>query len=386
MDILLLIAVTLLIPHFVIPVAYYLYVKTKWLEREWGIRIDELYRPRISVIIPTFNEEEYIVRKLDNLLEQNYPFGLIEVLIVDDGSKDKTLDIAKEWMKKHPGLNVKLLISETRKGKMKSIFDALKYVSSEVIVITDADAMLDKNAILNTVKYFADSSVGALTASLKYYAGKLAGHENIYRDYYNVVRIAESKVHSTPVHSGVYQVIRKDILEKIPQYPYMEDCFIASYIAFSGYRAIQVDDVWSYEPLRGSTVRTKIRRAQFNIITFLNAKKMAKKNNIKKSSSFEHIWKIEWYSYIINPWLLPLGTTFLFLAMTRGIVISEFLLVLGALLLVLKTFRIWILQQVYLILAMLKNLWSIETIWKSKLLINVPIILLTYTCFNHGIC
>jgi len=351
--------------HFGIPIAYYFYIKTKWLKRAWSIRMDKSYKPKISVIIPTFNEEEYIKRKLNNLLEQNYPSDLIEVLIVDDGSKDKTLDMAKEWLKKHPELNVKLITSETRKGKMKSIFDALKYVNSELVVITDADAMLDKNAILNTVKYFADSSVGALTASLKYYAGKFAEQENVYRDYYNVIRVGESKVHSTPIHSGVYQVIRKDVLGKIPQHPYIEDCFIASYIAFSGYRAIQVDDVWSYEPLRGSTVRTKIRRAQFNINTFLNAKKIVKKNNVYKPSLFEHIWKIEWYLYIINPWSLPLGIAFLFLAMTQGVVISGFLLVLGVLLLVLKTFRAWILQQVYLIVAMLKNLWNIETMWKK---------------------
>jgi cellulose synthase/poly-beta-1,6-N-acetylglucosamine synthase-like glycosyltransferase len=364
-DILLLIAIASLALHFGIPIAYYLYAKTRWLKRGWGIRMDESYRPRISVIIPTFNEEEYIERKLNNLLEQNYPSDLIEVLIVDDGSKDKTLNIAKEWMKKHPELNVKLITSEARKGKVKSIFDALKYVNGEFIVITDTDAMVDKNAILNTVKYFADPSVGALTASLKYYAGKLAEHENIYRDYYNVIRVAESKVHSTPIHSGVYQVVRRDILERIPQNPYIEDCFIASYIAFAGYRAIQVDDVRSYEPLRGSTIRTKIRRAQFNIITFLNTKKIAKRTDAYKSSPFDYIWKIEWYLYIINPWLLPLGTTLLVMTMTQGFIISGFLLILGLTLLVSKTFRTWILQQVYLIVAMLKSLQSIETMWKK---------------------
>jgi cellulose synthase/poly-beta-1,6-N-acetylglucosamine synthase-like glycosyltransferase len=362
---LLLVALALLVLHFGVPLTYYVYAKTRWLKREWNIRMNESYRPRISIIIPTFNEEEYIEKKLDNLLEQGYPLDLIEVLIVDDGSKDKTLDIVKEWMKKHPELNVKLIVSESRKGKMKSIFDALKYVSGELVVITDADAMLDKNAILNTVKYFADPGVGALTASLKYYAGKLVEYENVYRDYYNIIRIAESKVHSTPIHSGVYQVVRRDILEKVPQEPYIEDCFIASYIAFSSYRAIQVGDVWSYEPMRGSTIRTKIRRAQFNISTFLNTKKITERTNTYKQSPFDYIWKIEWYLYIINTWLLLLGTTLLVMTLTQGFIISGFLLILGLILLVSKTFRTWILQQVYLIVAMLKNLQSIETMWKK---------------------
>ena len=365
MTVLFLIALTLLALHFGVPLIYYVYAKTKWLKKEWNIRMDGSYRPRISIIIPTFNEEEYVKKKLDNLLEQGYPLDLIEVLIVDDGSKDKTLDIVKEWMKNHPELNVKLIISESRKGKMKGIFDALKYVSGELVVITDADAMLGKNAILNTIKYFADPSVGALTASLKYYAGKLVEYENVYRDYYNVIRIAESKVHSTPIHSGVYQVVRRDILEKVPREPYIEDCFIASCIAFSGYRAIQVDDVWSYEPMRGSTIRTKIRRAQFNISTFLNTKKITERTNTYKQSPFDYIWKIEWYLYVINPWLLILGTTLLVMTLTQGFMISGFLLILGLILLVSKTFRTWILQQVYLIVAMLKNLQSIETMWKK---------------------
>ena len=364
-SVLTLLAIALLTLQFGIPVAYYLYAKTKWLKKGWNIRIDRSYRPKISVIIPTYNEEEYIERKLNNLLEQTYPLELIEVLIADDSSKDRTLDIIRRWIKKHPELNVKVITSETRKGKMRSIFDALKYVNGELVVITDADAILDKNALLNTVKYFADPSVGVLTASIKYYAEKFAEHENIYRNYYNVIRVAESKAHSTPIHSGVYQVIRRDIFEKIPQHSYIEDCFIASYVAFSGFRAIQVDDVWAYEPLRGSTIRTKIRRAQYNVATFLNAKRLAKKNNVYKPSQFDYIWNIEWYLYIINPWLLLIGIVLLFLSMIQGAIISRFLLVLGVLLLVLKTFRTWILQQIYLIIAMSKNLWNVETVWRK---------------------
>lgn len=72
-DAALLVALLLAFTHFGIPLAYYCYLKSRWLSRSWGIRRDPGYRPRVSVVIPTYNEAGLIQRKLDNVVEQNYP-------------------------------------------------------------------------------------------------------------------------------------------------------------------------------------------------------------------------------------------------------------------------------------------------------------------------
>jgi cellulose synthase/poly-beta-1,6-N-acetylglucosamine synthase-like glycosyltransferase len=363
MNILLLTAMTLLALHFGIPIMYYIYAKTRWLKKEWGIGIDASYMPRISVIVPTYNEAENIEKKLNNLLEQGYPLELMEIIIADDHSTDNTTDRVENWHRKNPNIYVKIIKNKERLGKIRNVFNALKYASGDIVVITDADTLLEKNSILNAIKYFADPVVGVVTASLREESAELKDKdiESTYKVFYNVIRIAESKIHSTPIHNGALQAFRKSLLKRVPLHPDAEDCMIASFIAFSGYRAIQVDDVWAWDPIRRGYFKTKVRRARHNIAAFIHAKKLAKKAGVYRPTSFEKTWKIEWYLYIINPWLLLLSTALLIVALTQGFIISGFLLILGLILLVSKTFRTWILQQIFLIVAMLRSLQSIET-------------------------
>jgi cellulose synthase/poly-beta-1,6-N-acetylglucosamine synthase-like glycosyltransferase len=73
MDLLLALAIALALVHFGFPLSYYLYLKRKWLNKPWDIRRDPSYRPRVSIIIPTYNEALLIESKLDDIARQNYP-------------------------------------------------------------------------------------------------------------------------------------------------------------------------------------------------------------------------------------------------------------------------------------------------------------------------
>lgn len=61
------IAIVLLTIHFGIPLAYYYYAKTRWLPRPWNLRLDPNYQPKITIIIPIYNEANLIQSKLDNI-------------------------------------------------------------------------------------------------------------------------------------------------------------------------------------------------------------------------------------------------------------------------------------------------------------------------------
>jgi len=350
-----------------VPLVYYWYLKARCFNRPWNIRIDESYRPNVTIITPTYNEDKFIQKRLDNICEQRYPRELVEIFIVDSASTDRTLEVVKDWFVKHPETRLKVIREPARTGKMHAISEPLKYASGPIIIVGDADSLWDRNAIKEAVKYFADSSVGALTASLGYYAGKQMDVENTYRRFYNVLRAAESKIHSTPLHSGVLQAIRKEFLEKfgLPSYPGSEDCAIASYIAFVGYRAIQADDVWAYEPLRGSYLRTKVRRAQHNILNFLLTKKYAKKHARYVKSKFDLIWRVEWYLYIINPWLLVvcLGLMLYSLIALHNATALLLLAIGGVIFAANRTFRGWTFQQIFLVIAVIRNFRTKETIW-----------------------
>jgi cellulose synthase/poly-beta-1,6-N-acetylglucosamine synthase-like glycosyltransferase len=76
-DALTLLALTLVLTHFSFPVLYYLYLKSKWLNKPWDLGRDPSYRPRVTIIVPTYNEANLIRRKLDNIASQDYPKELM---------------------------------------------------------------------------------------------------------------------------------------------------------------------------------------------------------------------------------------------------------------------------------------------------------------------
>ncbi|MGQ9469967.1 MAG: glycosyltransferase [Nitrososphaerales archaeon] len=76
--------------HLALPLSYYIYLK-RYLNKPWNIKVDKNYMPMISIIIPTYNEALLINRKLDNVLEQDYPKDKMKIIVVDS-SKDGTIN------------------------------------------------------------------------------------------------------------------------------------------------------------------------------------------------------------------------------------------------------------------------------------------------------
>jgi len=371
-----LLAVALAGVHFALPLAYYSYAKAKWLPRPWNVKIDENYKPKVVVIVPTYNEGLTIRDKLNNLYEQNYPRELFEIIVVDSASEDGTAEKVREWGKEHPDVNLKLLEEPVRRGMNPALNFALKHISKdvEIIIFTDADSYWPPDALRSVVKYFADPIVAAVTtnivlASREGLRRKEEMGENVYRSYYNNLRVSESKLHSTPVHNGALVAFRFRFIRKIngiPEFTGNNDSTPASIIAFMGYRAIQISDVTTVELLARNNFLRKVRRAQHLLLSFLKTKRYAKKLGIYVKSPFDTIWRIEWWLHVINPWLLVASLSFLiFNLVFYGSVTALVLIGAGLIPLMLKAYRAWIMQQVYLIIAAVRNLWTREIMWSK---------------------
>jgi biofilm PGA synthesis N-glycosyltransferase PgaC len=89
------IALALALVHFGLPIAYYLYLRVVWLGRPWGVRRDHSFKPRVTVIVPTYNEARLIESKLEDIARQDYPRGRLEVIVVDSASTDGTVEAVK---------------------------------------------------------------------------------------------------------------------------------------------------------------------------------------------------------------------------------------------------------------------------------------------------
>jgi len=361
------VALVLALVHFTVPLGYYFYLRKRYLDKPWDLSVDPEFKPKVAIIIPTYMGAKHIASRLNNIREQNYPSDKVEIIVVESASPDGTRETVEKWIKRNPDVKAILITEPERRGKLSAVLEGLKHISkdSEVVILTDDDCLWETNALQSVVKYFADSSIGAVSGSIRYLENK--GIDNTYRSFYNRMRVAESKWWSTPVHNGPLLALRRSILDKIglPKFPGADDSAFASYIAFAGYRSVQVDDVWIYEPLAERQHRRMIRRATHLLTYFRGLKKYVKKLGIYRKTPFDKIWNVEAYMHLINPWLLLTAVLLLTASSVMGSITAIALLTLGVLLLLIKPYRTWVLTQLYLVIAAIRSIWSKEIVWEK---------------------
>ncbi|WP_440059989.1 glycosyltransferase [Thermogladius sp. 4427co] len=361
------IGLSLALAHFTVPLAYYAYI-VKYYRRPWDIGLEPGYKPRVTVIVPTYNEARLIERRLDNIYSQDYPRDLLEVIVVDSASTDGTVEKVAEWCRRHPDIAVRIVREGERRGKGFALNNALKYCSGEIIVVTDADSeWVGRDCLSKAVSWFSNPTVGAVSCVKTPASSGLAGVEEGYRGFYNIMRVGESKAWSTPVFHGELAAYRRSLLEEIGGFPTdigADDSYTATRIALMGYRAIIPGDIACLElvPSRGYH-KWRIRRAQHLVQHFwkiLRARHKAPKR-------FKTVLYAETYLHLFNPWILLAAAILLAASAATGSLLAILLLTLGLALLLFKPYRTWIATQLYLIAAAVRNLWTRELAWEKTL-------------------
>jgi cellulose synthase/poly-beta-1,6-N-acetylglucosamine synthase-like glycosyltransferase len=114
----------------------------------------------VSIIVPAYNEEKVIARTIEALLEADYPRK--EIIVVDDGSTDRTFEIASRYSK----LGVKVCHKENG-GKSSALNFGLRFARGEIIVTVDADSIVGRDALKEIVKSFRNKNVGAVCGNIK---------------------------------------------------------------------------------------------------------------------------------------------------------------------------------------------------------------------------
>ena len=120
--------------------------------------------PKVSIIIPAFNEEKGIKATIDSLLNLDYPKELLEIIVVNDGSKDRTDEIAREYEKRGEIIYIE---NEKNIGKAASLNKGIERANSEFVACIDADTVVERDALKKTIGYFNDEKVGAVVVRVR---------------------------------------------------------------------------------------------------------------------------------------------------------------------------------------------------------------------------
>ena len=143
------------------PAFIFLYMKHK-SNASWPTKVDYTYKPKVSIIIPTYNEASIIEYKLENIVKLTYPADLLEIIVVDSDSTDDTVRIIRDFSEKEKIQNIKILVEGERKGKSHALNYALEYCEGEIVIISDADCFWPSDILEKALPFLSDPSVGAI--------------------------------------------------------------------------------------------------------------------------------------------------------------------------------------------------------------------------------
>jgi cellulose synthase/poly-beta-1,6-N-acetylglucosamine synthase-like glycosyltransferase len=167
--------------------------------------------PVVSIVIPAYNESRYIKTSLESVLGLNYPKNKTEIIIVDDGSTDNTMKIAKGYEKR--GVKV---FTKTNEGKAAALNFGIKKARGELIVTMDADSYLSPNCLNEMLPLFGED-VAAVTAAVKIKASDSWIKEFQRVEYLLILfsRKLLSYIDCVPVTPGPFSIFRKSALEAV---------------------------------------------------------------------------------------------------------------------------------------------------------------------------
>ena len=123
------------------------------------------YNPRVAVLIPSYNEETVIVRTIRSVLNSDYPN--LHVIVIDDGSSDRTFEVAREAYKAEIAAGRVQVITKPNGGKAAALNYALEMLEEEIYVGIDADTVIAADAISKLIPHFEDPRIGAMAGNAK---------------------------------------------------------------------------------------------------------------------------------------------------------------------------------------------------------------------------
>ena len=215
---------------------------------------EEDVEPTVAVIVAAYNEETVIARRLQNLLELDYPRDRLQLVVSSDASDDRTEAVALEFS----GVRV---ISNPRGGKVAAQDRAVRQTESEIVAFTDANATWAPDALRMLVRPFADPDIAYVCGQLHIVGSDGANQEGAYWRYELGVRDAESRLGSVTGGNGsIYALRRSDYVEVDPRFGH--DLAFPYLMVQHGRRAVYEPAAAAYEkatPTNETEYRRKVR-------------------------------------------------------------------------------------------------------------------------------
>lgn len=226
--------------------------------------------PKVSVVISAKNEEIHIGKRIENLTAQDYPNQQLEIIIVSDGSTDKTNEIVAEYeqttSQERTNLpKVRLISLKKSKGKPNAVNLGISQAKGRFIVLTDSRQTFESLAIKNLIANFSDPAVGCVSGELfflKDTESSIKAEMGLYWNIEKKVRKMESSIGSVAGATGAIYAIRKSLYQELPPETLLDDVLTPMNILLQGYRCIFDSTARAYDIISKDAEQEWLRKVR----------------------------------------------------------------------------------------------------------------------------
>lgn len=201
--------------------------------------------PEVTLMVCAYNEEDIISEKMSNIHSLDYPADRLHLVWVTDGSTDNTNSILSAYP------DVKIVFSPERRGKSAALKHGIKEVSTEIVMMTDANTMLNSGAVREIVRLMQTPKVGCVSGEKKVMAksdsDKAAQGEGLYWKYESTLKRLDSELYSAMGAAGELCVIRRQLMTDIPDDTLLDDFVISMEIVRMGYKIAYTSKAFAME-------------------------------------------------------------------------------------------------------------------------------------------
>ncbi|HAD11447.1 MAG TPA: glycosyl transferase, partial [Saprospirales bacterium] len=304
--------------------------------------------PAVTFVVCAFNEEDWILQKIENSLALEYPRHLIRFCFVTDGSDDRTASLVQTYP--YPSdVQWQLMHQPERRGKIAAFQRAMTSIQTPVVVSTDANTFVNKEALKHLVRHFNDPKVGAVAGekriSMAEKEDASSAGEGIYWRYESLLKKWDAALWTVVGAAGELFAIRTECYEPVPSDTLVEDFYMTMRIAQRGWRVAYAPDAWAAERSSASVAEEMKRKVRIAAGGLQAIVRLAALLNPFRYGvlSFQYISHrvLRW---TLAPLLLPVLLIINLLLALQGSVLYTFLLA-GQIIFYLAALAGWILER-----------------------------------------
>lgn len=218
----------------------------------------EGHLPTVTVVIPVYNGERFLLDKLNSLLALDYPAERLDIVVISDGSTDRTSEIARSFSSSR----VRLL-ELPRGGKCAGLNAGISVATGEILLLTDARQVIEPDGVKHLMANFTDPTVGAVSGQLKIRRGDSREEADIglYWRFETWIRDSLSAIDSMFGATGPFYALRRELAVHVPDDTLLDDMYLPLAAFRRGYRLV-VDlraVAWDYPTSLETEMNRKVR-------------------------------------------------------------------------------------------------------------------------------